>query len=104
MGRLFRSTCVTTQHHHDCCCCSQSQEGRRQAQGPRCPPPLRRHGQGCRTCQARPEEAGHLQGYRRCCCSWQEGSWLLQTGREAQGCQTRQGKEEARCQEGQEAR
>merc|ERR1712051_206412 len=123
MGRLFRSTCVTTQHHLDCCCCSQSH---------RCPPPLRRHDQGChqgprrqegllpsshpevrlcqlqggrcqgcRTCQARPEEAGHLQGYRRCCCSWQEGSWIIQARREAKGRQARQGKEEASCQKGQ---
>merc|ERR1712045_23157 len=35
-----------TRHHHDCCRCTQSQEGRCQAQGPRCPPPLRRHDQG----------------------------------------------------------
>merc|ERR1711990_460650 len=34
--------------HHDCRrCCSQDQEGCCQAQGPRCPPPLRQHDQGC---------------------------------------------------------
>merc|ERR1712154_500425 len=135
-----------TRHHHDCCRCTQSQEGRCQAQGPRCPPPLRRHDQGChqgprrqegllpsghpevhlrqlqggrcqgwRTGQARPEEAGHLQGYRRCCCRWQEGSWIIQARREAKGRQTRQkicdSKEkgcqtccqETSCQEGQES-
>merc|ERR1711994_1163851 len=135
MGRLSRSTCLTTQHHHDCCCCSQSQEGGLQAQGCCCPPSLRRHDQGrhqgprrqegllpsghpevrlcqlqgrcCqgwRTCQARPEEAGHLQGYRRCRCCWQEGSWIIQARREAKGRQTRQGKEETRCQKGQKSR
>merc|ERR1711992_182701 len=136
MGRLLRSTCcvTTSEHHHDCRRCTQSQEGR-QAQGPRCPPPLRRHDQGrhqgsrrqegllppghpevrlcqlqgrrcqgCRTCQARPEEARGLQGYRGCCCRWQEGSRIFQAGREAKGRQARQGKEEACCQEGQEAR
>merc|ERR1711997_289778 len=96
-------------HHHDCRCCSQSQsccqaqgpgcpsslrrhdQGRhqgprrqeglqpsghpevrvRQLQGGRC--------QGWRTCQARSEEVGGQQGYRRCCCCWQKGSWILQT-------------------------
>merc|ERR1711944_275116 len=33
-------------NHHDCCRCSQDQEGRRQAQGPRCPSSLRQHDQG----------------------------------------------------------
>merc|ERR1712001_783969 len=43
MGRFTTST---TQHnHHDCRRCSQSQDCC-QAQGPRCPPPVRRHDQG----------------------------------------------------------
>merc|ERR1711994_340047 len=113
MGRLSRSTCLTTQHHHDCCCCSQSQEGGLQAQGCCCPPSLRRHDQGRHQGPRRQEgllPSGHpevrlcqLQG-RRCRCCWQEGSWIIQARREAKGRQTRQGKEEARCQKGQKSR
>merc|ERR1712242_420671 len=123
---MGESRYLPDRQNHVCCCQTrQGQEGC-QARGP---PPLCQHDhrchqgpegqegilppgnpqvhrcqqqggrrQGWRARQARPEEDGCRQEGRSCRCCWQEGSRKLQAA-----CQGAQG-QEARCQEGQEAK